>query len=367
MAKTLRSPGQKRKLWIRSSMLMLAVLGLTLAYFIKGPAQVAAIERTKHHVAAEATITSLDVSEEEYRGRKGRKKTREVYSVSYEYAVNGVQYQQQHSLSSREYDDLAGKESLQVWFAEQKPEEATPQIVVEHQAHESAVERVIDAAPYVIGLALLLNIVLTLLFGREPKGKLPEGFYTEHSWLDIEDDRLVVLDGQQLVSVSFDSKHTDEVQKLYQSGAGLAAIVGQVACKQKLIDLSTVSKVSSEHFRDTIHLTFSVDGKESSESLEFLNATVKEHALKQIARALPDSLKMNVEKLTRLQAGRFSLIVALLSAGALYYFLGNVLAMAGCVLVLLWSLKVMVQRLLDPTVIITFSSQEPASPLVVSE
>ncbi|MBC9248703.1 hypothetical protein A9179_00295 [Pseudomonas alcaligenes] len=367
MAKTLRSPGQKRKLWIRSSMVVLALLGLTLAYFIKGPAQVAAIERTKHHVAAEATITSLDVKEEEYRGRKGRKKTREVYSVSYQYAVGGTQYQQEHSLSYGEYEDLSGKESLQVWFAEQKPEEAVPQIVVEHQAHESAVERVIDAAPYVIGLALLLNIVLTLLFGREPKGKLPEGFYTENSWLDIEDDRLVALDGHNLVSVSFDSKHTDNVQELYQSGAGLAAIVAQVACKQKVIDLNTVSKVTSDHFRDTIYLTFSVDGKESSESLEFLNATVKEHALKQIARALPASLRMSVEKLTRLQAARFSLIVALISAGALYYFLGNVLAVAGCVLVLLWSLKTAVQRLLDPTVTITFASNAPSGTPVVSE
>ena len=367
MAKTLRSPGQKRKLWIRSSMVLLALLGLTLAYFIKGPAQVAAIERTKHHVAAEATISSLDVTEEEYRGRKGRKKTREVYSVSYEFAVNGVQYQQQHSLSAGEYNELTGKETLQVWFAEQKPEEAIPQIVVEHQARESAVERVIDAGPYIIGLALLLNIVLTLLFGREPKGKLPEGFYTDSSWLDVEDNRLVALDGQNLVSVSFEGKHAADVQKLYQSGAGLAAIIGQVPCKQKLIDLSTVSKVSSEHFRDTIQLTFSADGKESSESLEFLSSTVKEHALKQIARALPSSLRMNVEKLTRLQAARSSLIVALLSAGALYYFLGNVLAVGGCVLVLLWSLKVLLQRVLDPTVIITFNSQEADSKLVASE
>lgn len=366
MAKT-RSPGQKRKLWIHSSMVVLVLLGLTLAYFIKGPAQVAAIERTKHHVAAEATITSLDVTEEEYRGRKGRKKTREVYSVSYEYTVNGVQYQQQHSLSAGEYDDLSGKESLQVWFAEQKPEEATPQIVVEHQAHESAVERVFDAVPFVIGLALLLDIVLVLLFGREPKGKLPEGFYTANSWLDVEDDRLVVLDGQNLVSVSFDSKQTDTVQELYQSGAGLAAIVAQVPSKQKVIDLSTVSKVRSEHFRDTIHLTFSVDGKENSESLEFLSATVKEHALKQIARALPASLRMNVEKRTRLQAARPSLITMLLSAAALYYFLGNLLAVAGCGLVTLWALKIAVQRLLDPTVIITFGGDEPASKLVVSE
>jgi hypothetical protein len=366
MAKTLRSPGQKRKLWIRSSMVVLALLGLTLAYFIKGPAQVAAIERTKHHVAAEATITALDVTEEEYRGRKGRKKTREVYSVSYEYVVNGEQYQQQHSLSYGEYSELAGQETLQVWFAEPKPEEAIPQIVVEHQASESGMDRVIDAGPYIIGLALLLNIVLTLLFGREPKGTLPEGFYTENSWLDVEDNRLVALDGQNLLSLSFEGKHAADVQKLYQSGAGLAAIIGQVPCKQKLIDLNTVSKVSSEHFRDTIQLTFSADGKESSESLEFLSSTVKEHALKQIARALPASLRMNVERLTRLQAARPSLIGALLSAGALYYF-DNMLAVAGCALVLLWSLKVLLQRVLDPTVTISFTSQEPDSKLVASE
>lgn len=367
MAKTLRSPGQKRKLWIRSSMIVLALLGLTFAYFIKGPAQVAAIERTKHHVTAEATISSLDQTEEEYRGRKGRKKTRQVYTVSYEYQVNGVQYQQQHDLTSSQYDDLVGNETLPVWFAEQKPADATPKIVVEHQAHESAVERVFDAAPYVIGLALILNIILSLLFGREPKGKLPEGFYTENSWLDIEDDRLVVLDGQYVVSVRFDSKQCDKVQKLYQSGAGLEAILAQVPCKQTRIDLNTVTEVSSEHFRDTISLSFSTDGKKNSISLEFLSATVKEHALTQIARALPASLKMNVEKRTRLQSARASLIVAVISAGALYYFLGNVLAMGGCALVLLWALKVLLQRLIDPTVTITFSSQEPDNKILVSE
>jgi hypothetical protein len=367
MAKTLRSPGQKRKLWIRSSMLMLALVGLTFAYFIKGPAQVAAIERIKHHAAAEAAISSLDQTEEEYRGRKGRKKTRQVYTVSYEYTVNGVQYQQQHDLNSREYDDLIDKKNLQVWFPEQKPADATPKIVIERLAHESAVERVFDAAPYVIGLALLLNIILTLLFGREPKGKLPEGFYTENSWLDIEDDRLIVLDGQNVISVRFNSKQCGEVQKLYQSGADLESILAQVPCKLTRIDLNTVTKVSSEHFRDTISLRFTKDGKSDSESLEFLSATVKEHALGQIARALPASLRMSVVKLTRQQAARPSLIVAAVSTGALYYFLGNVLAMAGCVLILLWALKVLLQRLVDPTVTITFSGQEAESKMVVSE
>ncbi len=369
MAK-LRSPGQKRKLWIRISMVVLAVLGLTAAYFIKGPAQVAAIQLSKHHNSAQATVASLDQAEEEYRGRKGRKKTRIVYSVSYAYDINGTRYEHEQSITAGEYDALEGHDDLEVWYPEGKPDSAKPQLVVEHQAKEPAGERVFDAATWFIPLVVILNLLLTFLFGREPKGKLPEGFYTENSWLDVEDDRLIVLDGNHVLSMSFDKKHRDQVQEIYQRGGlngnYLEEILSKVETKRTLVDLSTVSKMASEHYDDVIRLTYSLDGKDETLSLEFLSATVKAHALQRIARALPASLNMNVEKLTRLQAARVPLAVAVVSAGVAYYFLDHVWVVGLLGLLGLYALKVGLARLIDPTITTTFKAEPAASKLVVN-
>ncbi|MEN0105232.1 MAG: hypothetical protein AAGC84_02285 [Pseudomonas sp.] len=369
MAK-LRSPGQKRKLWIRVSMVVLAVLGLTAAYFIKGPAQVAAIQLAKHHNSAQATVASLDQAEEEYRGRKGRKKTRIVYSVSYSYEINGQRYEQQQAITAGEYDALEGQQNVDVWYAEGKPEAAKPQLLVEHLANEPGGDRVFDAATWFIPLVVILNLVLTFLFGREPKGKLPEGFYSENSWLDVEDDRLIVLDGTTVLSMSFDKKHRDEVQEIYQrglqSGRYLEELLAKVETKRTLVDLNTVSKMTSEHYDDVIRLTYSVDGKEDSLSLEFLSATVKAHALQRIARALPANLNMSVEKLTRLQAARVPLVVALLSIGGAYYFLDHIWVVGLLGLLALYGLKVGLARLIDPTITTRFSADAVPSKLVVN-
>lgn len=58
--------------------------------------------------------------------------------------------------------------------------------------------------------------VLMLLFGREPKGVLPEGF-CENGWLDVDDKYLVYLTDSHLYSVSIDKKQVGTMQKLYQS------------------------------------------------------------------------------------------------------------------------------------------------------
>ncbi|GLK87215.1 hypothetical protein [Pseudomonas turukhanskensis] len=369
MAK-LRSPGQKRKLWIRSSMVVLAVLGLTAAYFIKGPAQVAAIQLAKHHNSAQATVASLDQAEEEYRGRKGRKKTRIVYSVSYAYDINDAHYTHEQPLTAGQYDALEGQDTVEVWYPEGKPDAAQPQLVVEHLANEPAGERVFDVATWFIPVVVVLNLLLTFLFGREPKGKLPEGFYTEKSWLDVEDDRLIVLDGNHLLSMSFDKKHRDQVQEIYQRGGlngnYLEELLSKVETKRTLVDLSTVSKMTSEHYDDTIHLKYNVDGKDESLSLEFLSATVKAHALQRIARALPANLNMSVEKLTRLQAARVPLGVAVVSAGVAYYFLDHIWVVGLLGLLGLYALKVGAARLIDPTITTTFAAAPAAAKLAVN-
>jgi hypothetical protein len=366
-----RSPGQKRKLLIRVSMIVLAVVGLAAAYYIKGPEQVAAIQLVKQHNSAQATVASLEETEEEYRNLKGRKKTRTVYSLSYTYDVNGTRYEHDQSIGYGEYNALEGHETLEVWYAEGKPDSAKPQLIIENLAREDGLERALfDVAPKLIPALLVLNFILSLLFGREPKGKLPEGFYTENSWLDVEDDRLIVLDGSHVLSLSFDKKQRSKVQEIYQRGGlngnFLEEILAKVETKRTLVDLNTVSKVTSEHYDDVIRLTYNDGGKDQTLSLEFLSATVKAHALQRIARALPATLNMNVEKLTRLQAARVALVVAVVSTGVAYYFLDHIWVVGLLGLLSLYALKVGVARLIDPTITTTFSGDAVASKLVVN-
>lgn len=355
MPKKLRSPGQKRKLWIRTAMILLAVITLSAVYFIKGPEQLKAIALVKQHSEAQAAILSLDHSEEEYRTAKGRRRTRDVYTLTYRFALNGTDYQETFPISGSEYRALNGQETLPVWFIEGQPENSEPGLVVENRANESPMENVFDAVPYVAPLFLVLNFILTLLFGREPKGYMPEGFFTDDSWLDIEDDRLVAIDGKELLSIRFDKKNRDDVQSLYQQGGSIDQVLATSKCKQLRIGIDSIVGITSDHFRDTIHVRYMADGKEQSESLEFLNPTVKEHALKRIARALPSTLDMSTTRLTRLQAARPALIFGLIVAAGLYFLSDHFLILAVGVLILLTTVKTLLQRLFNPTVTTTFA------------
>ena len=150
MAKKLRSPGQKRKLWIRNAMILFALIGLSAAYFIKGPQQVAAIKLVKQHSEVEASIDSLDHEEEQYHTAKGKRRTREIYSVSYSFSLGGNDYEEQTTLSYDEYNALEGLQTLPIWFADNQPETSLPKIVIQHRASESPLERVFDAGKYLL-------------------------------------------------------------------------------------------------------------------------------------------------------------------------------------------------------------------------
>ena len=105
--------------------------------------------------------------------------------------------------------------------------------------------------------------------------------------------------------------------------------------------------MESHFHKDTIEVSYQLEGKSDSETLEFLNPAVKRHAAERIAKALPSNLNREDVQKTRLQSALPALVVTALLA-AVIVFVDNRLVDFGAILLLLWSVKVLLTRLLKP-------------------
>jgi len=344
-----RSPGQKRKRNIRTGCILLVIIGLALAYFIKGPGQVAAIKLQESHQSAKVAIVDLREVEEEYRNRKGRKKYRNVVFLDYRYEAEGQTFNKTEKFSENDFFAIRDVSIPEVWYELGKAESAKFAARVKADATRTSMQRLINVGMIVIPTAFVLNILLSFFFGREPKGFMPEGFYTENSWLDIEDNYLVVLNNEHIDVISFDNKSADNMQKLYQDNASFETILAEVKIKTTKISLDSIVNIESDHYKDTINIDYMQDGEEESRSLEFLSATVKAHALEKIAAKLSPDLTIDEKQFTRFNAAKWRLLGAGIFVGLTFYFSETSFVLVIGLLISSYLLKSSIARLFDPT------------------
>ena len=347
MAKKLLTPGQKRKRLIKFMVAIFALAGIALGIYLQGYSLKQHQDFYRQHETAQGTITDLYQDLEEYQGRKGRTKTRDVYFVRYDFLVADQLYFGELKITPDKYAELADKTHLEVWYQADHPENNTTEFKLTADiASESLGHRALNVALIIVPIALVLNYLLALLFAREPKGYLPEGFYTENSWLDVEDGYLVMYGAENLSSLSIHKKHIRDVQYLYQHGGSWQQMLAAAHGKLKEVPFAEITCVKSDHHSDVFHVEY---GVEKSLSAEFLNPTVKAHALAQLEGHLPARLILNTHNFSRFRSARNSLIalvifVALLCVASSFW----IMVLVG--LGLLWSLKSTVSPLLDPTV-----------------
>lgn len=347
MAKKILSPGQKKRRTISIVMVVLTLVAAAVVAVIPTAAEKEARQLEQQHASATATVNAVTDEVSEYRGRKGRKITEHEYSTDYQFTLDGEQVDGHTIISASEYEALNEGDSLEVWFPEGQPELAMPKMVADRLAVSTPVDRVRPYVSWILMIAGAITGVLMLLFGREPKGVLPEGFYSENGWLDVDDKYLVYLTDSHLYSVSIDKKQVGTMQKLYQSGASIDQLLANAGDKYVGIPLSAITEVESHFHKDTIDVTYQIEGKSDSESLEFLNPAVKRHAAERIAKALPGNLNREDVQKTRLQSAMPALVVTALLAAAIF-FVDNRLVDFGAILLLLLSVKVLLTRLFKP-------------------
>lgn len=344
-----RSPGQKRKLIVITAMIIVFAAvtyggSLALTFIKKGN-----LEWIQDHQQVAAVITGLESAEEEYRSRKGRKRTRTVYDLTYSFIARDEEYSNTVRVSHAEYSASELGENIDVLYFRDSPEINDLKTTVESDvASNTPLSNALGVMVYSGPLCLFLYWLLKLIFVRESRKALPEGFYTEHSWLDIDDNFVVAIDNGTLVYFDIHAKKSANVQRAYQKGASLEELVGLSGTqKVNVIPLSEITWLSSSHNSDIIVVRHNDEGH----SIEFLNQTVKAHALDRIRPLIPASLEYSKVKKTRLQA---VLPIAILIIGlvATVWMLDVfVIQLFAVFITFFWAGPRMLSRLIDPAVV----------------
>lgn len=350
----IKSVGQKRKTRVAIFSFLLGAALLAGGVWVKSIYSRAAIKLLKNHEVAEATIT--DLKHEEI--RTGKKSTNDLYALTYTFEAEGKSWENTDLVSSIEYEILEGKDSVEVFYDRNNPKINATKISLKLDAATSNSMHALFVAIWVVPGTYFLYIILNLIFVREPKGVLPEGFYTETSWLDIDDNYLIILQESQIKIFNFDEKRSGQVQKYYQEGMDPEQLTTSVKGETKSIDLAKVTKVESRHYSDALSVTHErIDADNNDEveevttTVEFISAAAKEHALERIKPMLPKTLNETIERQTRIRSSATGFIWSLLAAGLVLYFNANIMAILAAFIILYFSLPSFFARLVDPAVI----------------
>ena len=343
-----KSPGQKRKGMVRIiAFLVLIAATYTLSLFL-GAVTTEELAWTADHQEVMATITELSHESEEYRNLKGRLRTKDVYYAAYEFSVDSEQYANSIEISHSEFASHEDGDQIPVWYATDDPDLNDTKMNIQSAINNNdTVGNMVQALPFSIPATMFIYWLLTLIFVRESKTVLPEGFYTESSWLDVDDHYLVSLDNNDLVYFKFDAKRSAHVQESYQNGVPLEELIAtSKASKFKRLPLSEIAGMRSDHNSDVIHIEHGDD----THMVEFLNQTVKAHALERIKKLIPASLEYAKIEKTRIQAALPSLITLLLLCGGIAYFDLFIVQIILGFAALVWVLPKLISRLINPTI-----------------
>jgi hypothetical protein len=339
-----RTPAQNTRVRIRLGIAGVALLVIGAGAVIRGGQAREARRVLNDHASAIATVTKVEreTLEVRFRSRRG---SHDLYMLGYTFQVAGQSYSRRLGLQEDEYAALRELSQIEVWYPVAHPERSAPEVYWRGEARRSSlVVHALSLAIFVAPAAYVLQLLLVLLFAREPKDAVPEGFVTESSWLDVDDSKLVALDDDALVIVTFNAKRTAVVQRLYQARADVAQIMREGQGAETRIPFDAITEIETPHYADTF--TVSYESAPLPALADFLTPAVKEHALARLTARL--NLERSQQQLTRARAVLPSAI-SLCLCGALTWFLQvntGLMALAG--VGVLFALRTGVTRLVDP-------------------
>lgn len=349
-----KSPGQKRKGIVRIISVLIFLGATYAASIVLKSIHTNNLNWTNTHIEVIGNITDQTQEEEEYRTLKGRKRYRDVYSITYTFKNEEQEYQNTVEVNESEYLSYQIGDNIDIWHASNDPYTSDTKDNVESEvSHNDTAGNLIGVMPYTGPASLFLYWLLNIVFVRESKKSLPTGFYTETSWLDIDDNYVVAIDNEDLVFFDINEKQSSNVQSAYQNNQPLEElIVMSKSSEFKRIPLSEVTELESDHNSDVFIITHGED----RHSVEFLNQTVKAHALEAVQKLLSDSLEYTKNEKTRLQAAVPSLIflaVLIIIGIVADIFLLNVVL---CFIGIVWVLPKIFSRVIDPTITETWNN-----------
>ncbi|MDP5137660.1 DUF3592 domain-containing protein [Rheinheimera baltica] len=361
--KSYKSVAQQRKVKLRLIIAVLGILALFAVAWIKGISSEKAAKLIASHQVAQATVLSLQHNQIKA-AKTDEQDYKNIYSLQYQFTANGNTYEKTLLLSSFDYESFQGIEQIEVWYDPSNPQHNSTEKELKKKAKTSSFTlRLVSAAIFVFPAMLFLFKFIAFFYVREPKGALPIGFYTDTSWLDIEDYCLTEIENDTLRVAKFDKKKVSKVQSLYQSGTAFSEIVAAVKADETLVPLNKVSLLESKHYKDQISIEWQDNDEEHDIRVQFLSVAAKEHALARISALIPGSLVHQVVARGPVQSASASFVGVILGAAViatamLYEFSGknlDVVLFAFGGLIIYFALPSMIARLLDPTVITSWS------------
>jgi len=346
-----KTQGQKRKHIVRiiAVLIFLVTAGAGVYGYQKIMGQ--AYAWVDSHAEVQATVTYLDKEVEEYRNRKGRKRTRTVYYMDYSFIVDGEEYEEAEEISSSEYNELAVGDTVPVWYDPESPYNNALESTVANGAATSPVNALITVVPIALGVAFFFNFVLGLLFVRESRSKLAEGFYTDDSWLDVDDNKLVLLNNYLVAVASFDDDQVKPITKAYQEGATHKELIALL--KPDQMKTAIINNITSLHSRHDEDLILLAEG-EKEVTLDFLNVGTKAHALEKLEPKLASILVREEVTRSRLRSAAPRLIALAILAAVGFYMSSVFIWFIVGFLSLVFVIPTLVRRLISPTVVTSF-------------
>jgi len=343
----IKSPGQIRKSRTKIIVVCLFVFATLLGATATQHVSKRSLAWTNNAAKTTASITNIKEQTEEYRNLKGRKRYREIVTVDYKYSVEGETYS--HSTEFSNPLDVAKlSQNLDLLYLPSSPNKHQ----FESQARSildegSLIPYLISAAPFSGALAYAVYLILSLFWVRESKKVLPKGFFRENCWLDVDDKYVVAIDEGNLVTFDIHKNKLSTVQAAFQQHKPVSDLVYLSGHSEIVIlPLDEITKVTSDHNSDVVYVTHD----EEEHSLEFLNVSVKNHALKRILPLLP-----LIKKYSKLERGRFEsslpALIGTLALVAIAGFIGSyIVNLIVGLLVITWLLPKAVSRLTDPLI-----------------
>lgn len=349
-----KSPGQKRQRIVLITVVILFAISTFLAGKLVGAITDSTLAWVDDHSSSTAIVTELVQEEETYRNRKGRERTRTIYYLSYSFSIDGEVVDNQVSINNNQFSNLAEGDEISVWYDNKDYYTNDTQENIEDELAGNTIEgNAFSAAMYTAPASIFLYWLLSLIFVRESKKALPEGFYNETSWLDVDDKYLVALDGSELVYFNIDKSKVSSIQEAYQKGASLEELIGNSKSSTfKRIPLNEISELTSNHNSDVI----SIEHNDESHSVEFLNQTVKAHALDRIIKHIPTTLSYSENERTRLQAAVPNLVWLTVLVAIMYFVDVDVISILLVLYIIFSVFPKIISRLLDPTVTKTWET-----------
>ncbi|MCO1336299.1 hypothetical protein MO867_18360 [Microbulbifer sp. OS29] len=351
-----KSPGQKRKSLVRTICILLFLASTYLVSEFFSHANSEALRWVENHQALDAQILELNQEEEEYRNRKGKKRSRTNYYMSYSFTYEDETFESSAEITRTIFGQYDEGQSIEVWYPQDDIYNHELAVNVQRELENNTpTGNLIQAGPIAAGICLGLYWILTLLFVRESKKALPKGFYTEISWLDIDDHYLVALEEGELVYFDIHKNQASAVQSAYQQGKSPEELYALSKSENAArIPLNEISSLSSNHNSDVI----TIQHGDKTHSVEFLNQTVKAHALERIEKRLPQSMDYQLIQRSRLQATLPPLIIAALLAGIIFwldmFILRVILGFVG----LAYVMPKLISQLFSPTETQTWTKTE---------